>query len=41
MGRAAARLAYQRISGDGSPAQTVVIATSVIARGSGERRPES
>jgi len=41
MGREAARLAYQRISGDRSPAQTVVIATSLIARGSGERPPRS
>jgi LacI family transcriptional regulator len=40
MGREAARLAYARISGDNGPAQTVVISTSVIARGSGERLPE-
>lgn len=39
MGREAARLAYGRISGHGGPAQTVVISTSVIARGSGERPP--
>lgn len=39
MGREAARLAYARISGDNGPAQTVVMATSVIARGSGERPP--
>src|SRR3954454_25354884 len=39
MGREAARLAYQRISGDRRPAQTVIIPTSVIARGSGERPP--
>jgi len=39
MGREAARLAYQRISGDRGPAQTVIISTSVIARGSGERPP--
>jgi LacI family transcriptional regulator len=39
MGREAARLAQQRISGDPSPAQTVVIATTVIPRGSGERPP--
>jgi LacI family transcriptional regulator len=39
MGREAARLAYRRISGDHSPAQTVVISTSLIARGSGERLP--
>jgi LacI family transcriptional regulator len=41
MGREAARLAYQRISGDRGPAQTVIIGTSVIARGSGERPPRS
>jgi LacI family transcriptional regulator len=39
MGREAARLAFQRISGDRGPAQTVIIPTSVIARGSGERPP--
>jgi LacI family transcriptional regulator, galactose operon repressor len=39
MGREAARLAFQRISGDRGPAQTVIISTSVIARGSGERPP--
>jgi LacI family transcriptional regulator len=39
MGREAARLAFQRISGDHGPAQTVIIPTSVIARGSGERPP--
>jgi LacI family transcriptional regulator len=39
MGREAARLAQQRISGDPSPAQTVVIPTTVIPRGSGERPP--
>ncbi|MCA2216477.1 LacI family DNA-binding transcriptional regulator [Jidongwangia harbinensis] len=37
MGREAARLAYERISGHTGPARTVVISTSVIARGSGER----
>jgi LacI family transcriptional regulator len=37
MGREAARLAYERISGHNGPARTVVISTSVIARGSGER----
>jgi LacI family transcriptional regulator len=41
MGREAARLAHRRISGDRCPAQTVVIATCVIARGSGERPPRS
>ena len=40
MGREAARLAYARISGDDGPAQTIVMSTSVIARGSGERPPE-
>jgi LacI family transcriptional regulator len=39
MGREAARLAYGRIAGHNGPAQTVVISTSVIARGSGERSP--
>jgi LacI family transcriptional regulator len=37
MGREAARLAHRRISGDRSAARTVVIPTSLIARGSGER----
>jgi LacI family transcriptional regulator len=37
MGREAARLAYERISGHTGPARTIVISTSVIARGSGER----
>jgi len=41
MGREAARLACRRISGDRGPAQTVIISTSVIARGSGERRPRA
>ena len=40
MGREAARLAHARISGDDSPARTVVISTSVIPRGSGERSPQ-
>jgi LacI family transcriptional regulator len=39
MGREAARLAHERISGHDSPARTIVISTSVIARGSGERPP--
>jgi LacI family transcriptional regulator len=39
LGREAARLAYERISGFRGPARTVVISTSLIARGSGERRP--
>jgi LacI family transcriptional regulator len=39
MGREGARLAVQRISGHSGPAQTVIIPTSVIARGSGERPP--
>jgi LacI family transcriptional regulator len=39
MGREAARLAYERISGHTGPARTIVIPTSVIARGSGERPP--
>jgi LacI family transcriptional regulator len=37
MGREAARLAYERISGHPGPARTIVISTSIIARGSGER----
>jgi LacI family transcriptional regulator, galactose operon repressor len=37
LGREAARLAYQRISGHTGPARTIVISTSLIARGSGER----
>ncbi|MET0425811.1 MAG: LacI family DNA-binding transcriptional regulator [Actinoplanes sp.] len=39
LGREAARLAYERISGHSGPARTIVISTSVIARGSGERPP--
>lgn len=39
MGREAARLAYERISGLTVPARSIVISTSVIARGSGERAP--
>jgi LacI family transcriptional regulator len=39
LGREAARLAHERISGHTGPARTIVISTSVIARGSGERPP--
>ena len=39
MGREAARLAYERISGHSGPARTITISTSIIARGSGERPP--
>jgi len=39
MGREAARLAVRRIEGHHGPAQTVIIPTVVIARGSGERPP--
>jgi LacI family transcriptional regulator len=39
MGREAARLAYRRITGHTSPARTIVMSTSIIARGSGERPP--
>ncbi len=39
LGREAARLAYERISGHTGPARTIVISTSIIARGSGERPP--
>jgi LacI family transcriptional regulator len=39
MGREAARLAYERISGHTGPARTIIISTSIIARGSGERPP--
>jgi len=39
LGREAARLACQRISGHIGPARTIVISTSLIARGSGERPP--
>jgi LacI family transcriptional regulator len=38
MGREAARLAFERISGHDGPARAIVIPTSIIARGSGERR---
>ncbi|WP_285682229.1 LacI family DNA-binding transcriptional regulator [Actinoplanes sp. NBRC 103695] len=39
LGREAARLAYARISGYDGPARTVVMSTTVIPRGSGERPP--
>jgi LacI family transcriptional regulator len=39
IGREAARLAHQRISGHTGPARTIVVSTSIIARGSGERPP--
>jgi LacI family transcriptional regulator len=39
MGREAARLAFERISGHSGPARSIIISTSVIARGSGERPP--
>jgi len=38
MGRAAARLALDRMGGATPPARTVVIETRLVARGSGERR---
>ena len=37
LGRRAAQVAYERISGYGGVARTVIIPTTVIARGSGER----
>jgi LacI family transcriptional regulator len=39
MGREAARLAHERISGHSGPARTITISTSIVARGSGERPP--
>ena len=39
LGREAARLAYERISGHAGPARSIVVSTSLIARGSGERPP--
>jgi LacI family transcriptional regulator len=39
IGREAARLAFERISGHTGPARTIVISTSIVARGSGERPP--
>jgi LacI family transcriptional regulator len=39
MGREAARLADRRIHGDASPAQTIIIPTTLVERGSGERPP--
>lgn len=39
MGREAARLAFERISGHSGPARSIIVTTSVIARGSGERPP--
>lgn len=41
MGREAARLALERISGFRGPARTLTISTSLIARGSGERPPQA
>jgi len=41
LGREAARLAYSRISGFDGPPRTVVVSTTVVARGSGERPPAS
>jgi len=41
LGREAARLAFARISGYDGPARTVVVSTSIVARGSGERPPSS
>ncbi|MFI5491389.1 LacI family DNA-binding transcriptional regulator [Actinoplanes sp. NPDC051859] len=41
LGREAARLAHLRISGFTGPAQTVIIPTTVVARGSGERTSHS
>jgi LacI family transcriptional regulator len=40
IGREAARLAFERISGHTGPARTIVISTSIVARGSGERPPK-
>ncbi|GGK80437.1 LacI family DNA-binding transcriptional regulator [Mangrovihabitans endophyticus] len=39
LGREAARLAYERVAGHRGPARTIVVSTSVVARGSGERPP--
>ena len=39
LGREAARLAYERISGHAGPARRIVISTSIVVRGSGERPP--
>jgi LacI family transcriptional regulator len=39
IGREAARLAFERISGHTGPARTIVISTSIVSRGSGERPP--
>jgi LacI family transcriptional regulator len=39
IGREAARLAFERISGHTGPARTIVISTSIVERGSGERPP--
>jgi LacI family transcriptional regulator len=41
IGREAARLAYERISGHAGPARTLVMSTSLISRGSGERIPRT
>jgi LacI family transcriptional regulator len=39
MGRRAARLALQRLSGSDEPARTVIMPTRLVTRGSGERPP--
>ena len=39
MGQIAAELLFRRMSGDASPSQRVQLGTTLIARGSGERRP--
>jgi LacI family transcriptional regulator len=39
MGRQAAQLAQERLVGHRGPARTIVVSTSIIARGSGERPP--
>jgi LacI family transcriptional regulator len=39
MGRTAAQLLFRRLDGDRGPAERVVLPTTLIARGTGERRP--
>jgi LacI family transcriptional regulator len=39
LGAEAAKLAFARLDGDDRPPQRVTIPTTIIERGSGERRP--
>jgi LacI family transcriptional regulator len=39
LGRQAARLIFERLSGDQAPPREVIVATRLVARGSGEIAP--